>query len=58
MKEQWYKPGWEPLAEFLGGCDHDGCFVVVGKKTDHSNRVFLGNVIWDLSLMKYGLGKM
>lgn len=32
-------------------------FLVVGRKTDHSNLVFLGNVFWDLSLMKCVLGK-
>ena len=44
---------------FLDVATTMGAFLVVGKKTDHSNRVFLlGNFIWDLSLMKYGLGKM
>lgn len=28
--------------DFFGGCDHQRRFLVVGKKTDHSNRVFFG----------------
>lgn len=59
MKEQWYKPGWEPLAGFSLDVATTMAFYfcLLGKRRIIRTAFFGGNVIWDLSLMKYGLGR-
>ena len=58
MKEQWYKPGWEPLAGFSLDVATTMAFFGCWEKRRIIRTAFLGGkVIWDLSLMKYVLGR-